>query len=117
MILRDPKEKPIRPTYSNRGTWLKHVNDDNALCAHFMCMVTNHALTGKYYRWFNIPDHETHECECSCPMQTQHHIFTQCSVLDTQDSDPRFIMELVGFLIDNPKAFSFRFQYAPWGDG
>ena len=31
MILRDPKGKPVRPMYSNGGTWLKHVNDDNAL--------------------------------------------------------------------------------------
>ena len=117
MILRDPKGKPVRPTYSNGGTWLKHVNDENALCAHFTHAITNHAPVGEYYQRFNIPDHKTHECECGCPMQTQHHIFTQCGILDTQDSNPQYVVELVGFLIDNPKVFAFGFQYVPRGGG
>jgi hypothetical protein len=50
-------------------------------------------------------------------MQTRHHIFTQCGVLETQDWDPRFILELVSFLVDNPIAFVFGFQYAPPQEG
>ena len=117
LTLRDPKGKPVRPSYANGGTWLRYVNDDNALCARFTRAVLNHAPIGEYYRRFNIPGHETHECECGCPMQTRHHIFTQCGVLETQDRDPRFIRELVGFLVDNPIAFAFGFQYAPPREG
>jgi hypothetical protein len=117
LTLRDPKGKPVRPSYANGGTWLRYVNDDNALCARFTRVVLNHAPIGEYYRRFNIHGHDTHECECGCPMQTRHHIFTQCGVLDTQDRDPRFILELVGFLVDNPIAFAFGFQYAPPREG
>jgi hypothetical protein len=85
LILRDPKGKRLRPTYSNGGMWLRNVNEDNALCARFCRAILNHALTGEYYRRFNIPGHETHECECGCPMQSRHHIFTQCGVLETRD--------------------------------
>jgi hypothetical protein len=113
LILRDPKGKRLRPTYSNGGMWLRNVNEDNALCARFCRAILNHAPTGQYYRRFNIPGHETHECECGCPMQSRHHIFTQCGVLETRDRDPWYIRELVGFLDENPKAFSFGFMFNP----
>ena len=117
MVLRDPKGKPTRPTYSNGGVWLRHVNESNALCARMCRAILNHAPTGEYYSRFRIPGHDNHECECGCPVQTRHHIFTQCGVLQTYDRDPRFVRELVWFLEDNPKAFAFGFQYAPQGDG
>ena len=109
---RDPKGKPFCPTYANSGTWLKYVNEDNGLCARVCRGILNLALTGKYYRRFNIPGHETHECECGCPMQTWHHILIQCGVLYNLDQTPRFLHEFVGFLMDNPKAFALGFQYA-----
>ena len=73
--------------------------------------ILNHAPMGEYYHRFNIPGHETHECECGCPMQTQHHILIQCGVLDNLDRTPHFLHEFIGFLVDNPKAFAFGFQY------
>jgi hypothetical protein len=110
-VFRDPKGKPLRPTYANGGTWLRNVNEENLLCTRFMRAVLNHAPTGKYYRRFHIPGHETHECECGCPMQTWHHILTQCGVLDSLNRTPRYVRELIGYLVDNPKAFAFGFQY------
>jgi hypothetical protein len=115
----NPKGKPLRPTYANSGTWLWNVNKENLLCACFTRAVLNHAPTGKYYRRFHIPSHETHKCECGCPMQTRHHILTQCGVLDSLNHTPHYVRELIGYLVDNPKAFAFGFQYThPWeGDG
>ena len=81
----DPKGKPMRPTYANGGTWLRHVNEDNVLCARVCRGILNHAPIGEYYRRFNIPGHDTHECECGCPTQTRRHIFTHCGVLETLD--------------------------------
>ena len=74
-------------------------------------LVLNHAPIGEYYRRFNIPGHDTHECECGHPTQTRRHIFTHCGVLETLDRIPRFLREFVGFLMENPPAFSFGFQY------
>ena len=112
-MLRDPKGKPLRPTYSNGGTWLRHVNEDNARCARYCRAILGHAPIGEYYRRFNIP--ETYECECGCPVSTRHHVFTWCGVLDTNDREPKYIRELVGFLVKNPTAFGF--ANAPRGDG
>ena len=113
LVLRDPKGKPLRPTYSNGGIWLHHVNEDNARCARFCRAILGHAPISEYYRRFNIP--ETHECECGCPVQTRHHIFTHCGVLDTLDRAPKFARELVGFLVTNPTAFGF--ANTPRGEG
>ncbi|TEB20215.1 hypothetical protein FA13DRAFT_1801198 [Coprinellus micaceus] len=65
LTLCDPKGKPVRPSYANGGTWLRYVNDDNALCARFTRAVLNHAPIGEYYRRFNIHGHDTHEFEVS----------------------------------------------------
>ena len=111
LVFSDPKGKPLRPTYVNGGTWLRNVNEDNILCARFARAVLNHAPIGEYYRRFNIPGHDTHECECGHPTQTRRHIFTHCGVLETLDRIPRFLREFVGFLMENPPAFSFGFQY------
>ena len=107
--LRDPSGKPLRPTYSNGGTWLRWVNEENVLCARFSRAILDHAPLGSYYRRFHIPGHDTHECECGCPgpLQTRHHIFTHCGVLDTINRSPRFIRELVDYLDENPTAFAF----------
>jgi hypothetical protein len=91
LVFRDPKGKPLRPMYVNGGTWLRNVNEDNLLCARFPRAVLNHAPTGEYYRRFHIPGHETHECECGCLMQTRHHIFTQCGVLDSLNRTPCYV--------------------------
>ena len=107
----DPKGKPMCPTYANGGTWLRHVNEDNVLCARVCRGILNHAPIGEYYRRFNIPGHDTHECECSCPTQTRRHIFTHCGVLEMLDRVPRYYQEFIGFLTENPPAFSFGFQY------
>jgi hypothetical protein len=50
-------------------------------------------------------------------MQTRHHILTLCSVLYSLDWTPCYIRELVGYLVDNPKAFVFRFQYTHLQEG
>ena len=83
-----------------------------------MCRaILNHAPTGEYRQRFNICNKDLHKCKCGCPMQTRHHIFTQCGVLETADQDPRYVQELVWLLEDNPKAFAFGFEYGPQGDG
>ena len=105
LVLRDPKGKPLPPTYANGGAYLRHVNGDPRLCVRFCRAILNHAPIGEYYRRFNIP--EDPECECGCPVQTRHHIFTSCGVLDTNYPDPKLIRELVGFLVTNPTAFGF----------
>ena len=117
MVLRDSKGKPERPTYSNGGVWLRHTNESNVLTARMCRAILNHAPTGEYYSRFRISGHDDHECECGCLVQTRHHIFTQCGVLQTYDRDPHYVRELVWFLEDNPKAFAFGFEYAPQGDG
>ena len=105
LVLRDPKGKPLPPAYANGGAYLRHVNGDPKLCARFCRAILNHGPIGEYYRRFNIP--EDPECECGCPVQTRHHIFTSCGVLDTNDRDPKLSRELVGFLVTNPTAFGF----------
>ncbi|KAJ3499866.1 hypothetical protein NMY22_g19466 [Coprinellus aureogranulatus] len=105
LVLRDPKGKPLPPAYANGGAYLRHVNGDPKMCARFCRAILNHAPIGEYYARFNIP--EDPECECGCPVQTRRHIFVQCGVLTTGNRDPKYIRELVGFLVTNPTAFGF----------
>ena len=116
--LREPNGKQIRPMYSNGGAYLRWVNHENTLCARYTRAILNHAPLGDYMHRFNIPGYDTHECECGCPgrQQNRHHIFTWCGVLLTNNSDPRFIQELVDYLEENPKAFAFS-SHTPIGDG
>ena len=76
------------------------VNEKNGLSTQVCRGILNHAPTGKYYCRFNIPGHETHECECGCLMQTPHHILTQCSILDNLNQTLHFLYEFIGFLMD-----------------
>jgi len=39
----DKKERVIKPTYTERGSWLLIIGFTNSLCAHFTCMTTGHA--------------------------------------------------------------------------
>ncbi|KAJ3518886.1 hypothetical protein NMY22_g13456 [Coprinellus aureogranulatus] len=105
LVLRHPKGKPLPPVYANGGAYLCHVNGDPKMCARFCHAILNHAPIGEYYVRFNIP--EDPECECGCPIQTRRHIFVQCGVLTTGNRDPKYIRELVGFLVTNPTAFGF----------
>jgi len=42
----------IEPTYSKGGSWLKHFDHSNLLCARVIRAITNHTSIGKYYLRF-----------------------------------------------------------------
>jgi hypothetical protein len=110
-----------QPTYFKGGTWLPHC-DEPCKFARFVRMVTNHAPIGAYRaRFFPGDDFESRFCPCGADFESRHHILTRCPEYDysrvTHGRAPCTMYELLCFLEDNPRAFSFRTPLPAGGIG
>jgi len=72
--LLDDDNKPLEPTYSKGGTWLKYFEHSNFLCVRATRAIVNHAPIGEYrLRFFPRKDFK---CPCS-----DYFIETRCHIL------------------------------------
>ena len=105
----------IKPRCKSADCYIKACEDDNALFARFTRMVTNHAPIGSYYRRF--PHLQKSEF-CLSPgwrFESRDHVLDKCSRYSRHweswptmaSREPSSLHAMVGFLLNNPRAFNF----------
>ena len=106
--LLDDNLKPIEPSYSKGGPWLKFFGHSNSLCARASRAIINHAPIGEYRLRF-FPQEEF-KCPCGLyPIETRRHVLHNCKRYNNY-WNPRWdtIAHFTLFLEFNSSAFSFR---------
>jgi len=106
--LNDDDDKPIQPSYSKGGAWLKHFSLSNSLCARVTRLITNHAPIGEYRIGF-FPN-EPSSCPCGqVSLETRDHILHNCERYQ-QSWNPKqdSLKDILTFLDSNPGAFCFQ---------
>ena len=106
--LLDDNLKPIEPSYSKGGPWLKFFGHSNSLCARASRAIINHAPIGEYRLRF-FPQEEF-KCPCGLyPIETRRHVLHKCKRYNNY-WNPRWdtIAHFTLFLEFNSSAFSFR---------
>ena len=98
----------IKPSYTNKGLWIKHFSHSNPFCARATCAITNHALIEEYQLRF-FP-REKFNCLCRL-----YSIKPRCYILHEYRRFNKYwnpmrdtISTFVSFLEFNLNAFSFR---------
>ncbi|KAF4622833.1 hypothetical protein D9613_001563 [Agrocybe pediades] len=109
LMLQQPDETVLEPSYINGGTWLPAAGGDLHLAVRICRCILNHAPIGAYYERFNIPERTS----CTCkdhPLETCDHILRHCGQYqrDEDGPPPRYYLGLVRFLEQNEATFSFR---------
>ena len=106
--LNDNDDKPIQPSYSKGGAWLKHFSLSNSLCTRVTRLITNHAPIGEYRIGF-FPN-EPSSCPCGqASLETRDHILHNCERYQQSWNPKRdSLKDILTFLDSNPGAFCFQ---------
>ena len=105
--LLDDNNKPLEPTYSKGGMWLKYFGHSNSLCARATRAIVNHTPIGGYHLRF-FPK-EDFKCLCGeYPIEMRWHILFDCKRYNKYWNPRRdTIGHFTLFLEFNSNAFAF----------
>jgi len=73
----DDDDNPIKPSYINRGSWLKFIDHSNLLCARAIRAIINHAPTGEYRLQFFLKKEFKYPCSLYS-IESRCHILYEC---------------------------------------
>jgi len=104
----DDNNKPLEPTYSKGGMWLKYFGHSDSLCARATRAIVNHTPIGEY----NLSFFPKEDFKCPCgeyPIEMRWHILFDCKRYNKYWNPRRdTIGHFTLFLEFNSNAFAFR---------